>query len=96
MFSLFATHYFWLALGASAINSALLWASVFGVLGFLFGTVVLRVLDDFADYDGYLSPDDSFGGVCSSASIVAAVASMSVRCWRLNARKCSRVSGRTQ
>lgn len=33
--------------------AALLWASVFGGLGFLFGAVVLRVLDDFADYDGY-------------------------------------------
>ena len=34
--------------------AALLWAAVFGVLGFLCGRVVLRVLDDFGDYDGYV------------------------------------------
>ena len=47
--------------------AALLWAAVFGVLGFLCGRVVLRVLDDFGDYDGYV-----FGTIGAVVVVVAA------------------------
>ena len=51
--------------------AALLWAAVFGVLGFLCGRVVLRVLDDFGDYDG-----EVFGAV--GAVVVDVVAGRSL------------------
>lgn len=34
--------------------AALLWASAFGVVGFLFGAAAMRVIDDFASYDTYV------------------------------------------
>ncbi len=38
--------------------AALLWASLFGILGYLFGTAATRVIDDFSAYDTYF-----FGGI---------------------------------
>lgn len=34
--------------------AALLWASAFGVVGYLFGAAAMRVIDDFAGYDTYV------------------------------------------
>jgi membrane protein DedA with SNARE-associated domain len=34
--------------------AALLWASAFGVVGYLFGAAATRVIDDFAGYDTYI------------------------------------------
>jgi membrane protein DedA with SNARE-associated domain len=34
--------------------AALLWASLFGVLGYVFGTAAMRVIDDFSAYDTYV------------------------------------------
>jgi membrane protein DedA with SNARE-associated domain len=38
--------------------AALLWGSLFGVLGYLFGTAAMRVIDDFSAYDTQI-----FGGI---------------------------------
>jgi len=38
--------------------AALLWGSLFAVLGYLFGTAAMRVIDDFSDYD-----TEIFGGI---------------------------------
>jgi membrane protein DedA with SNARE-associated domain len=40
--------------------AALVWASAFGVVGYLFGAAAMRVIDDFAGYDTYV-----FSGVAA-------------------------------
>lgn len=45
--------------------AALVWALIFGLVGFLFGTAATHVIDDFARYDTYV-----FGGVAALVLLV--------------------------